>query len=64
MTDIELIKKDVLEGKQIDKDAAMELYAQPLEILCRCADEIRRFLPRSVRRLEMARAKRLADQDL
>jgi regulatory protein spx len=27
-------------------------------------DEIRRFLPRSVRRLEMARAKRLADQDL
>ena len=27
-------------------------------------DEIRRFLPRSVRRLEMAQAKRLADQDL
>ena len=27
-------------------------------------DEIRRFLPRSVRRLEMDRAKRLADQDL
>ena len=26
-------------------------------------DEIRRFLPRSVRRLEMAKAKRLADQD-
>ena len=26
-------------------------------------DEIRRFLPRSVRRLEIARAKRLADQD-
>ena len=43
MTDIELIKKDVIKGKQIDKDAAMELYAQPLEILCRCADEIRRF---------------------
>lgn len=43
MTDIELIKKDVLKGKQIDKDTAMELYAQPLEILCRCADEIRRF---------------------
>ena len=27
-------------------------------------DEIRRLLPRSVRRLEMAQAKRLADQDL
>ena len=27
-------------------------------------DEIRRFLPRSVRRLEMAQATRLADQDL
>ena len=27
-------------------------------------DDIRRFLPRSVRRLEMAQAKRLADQDL
>ncbi|WP_338360367.1 transcriptional regulator SpxA [Lactobacillus delbrueckii] len=26
-------------------------------------DEIRRFLPRSVRRLEIARTKRLADQD-
>lgn len=26
-------------------------------------DEIRRFLPRSVRRLEIVRAKRLADQD-
>ncbi|MBT8894592.1 transcriptional regulator SpxA [Lactobacillus delbrueckii subsp. bulgaricus] len=26
-------------------------------------DEIRRFLPRSVRRLEIARAERLADQD-
>ena len=26
-------------------------------------DEIRRFLPRSVRRLEMAKAQRLADQD-
>ncbi len=42
MMDIEKIKTDILNGKEITKKQALELYDQPLEILCKAADEIRK----------------------
>jgi len=42
MIDIETLTREVLDGKAITKSEAVELYALPLEPLCRNADEIRR----------------------
>ena len=42
MTECAILKQEVLKGKKINKSEAMELYEQPLEELCACADEIRR----------------------
>lgn len=42
MIDIETLTREVLDGKAITKSEAVELYALPLEPLCRKADEIRR----------------------
>lgn len=42
MTECVILKQEVLKGKKINKSEAMELYEQPLEELCSCADEIRR----------------------
>ena len=41
-TEIESLKKKVLEGQQINREEALVLAEMPLEILCRTADEIRR----------------------
>lgn len=38
----DLLKKKVLEGEQITKQEAIELYEQPIEELCQNADEIRK----------------------
>lgn len=38
----DLMKKKVLEGEQITKQEAIELYEQPIEELCQNADEIRK----------------------
>lgn len=43
MIDVDLLKKEILNGKKIDKAEAIELYTQPLNILCQAADEIRRY---------------------
>lgn len=40
--DIESLKNEVLQGKQISREEALWLYEQPLEELCDSADEIRR----------------------
>ena len=40
MTECVILKQEVLKGKKINKSEAMELYEQPLEELCSCADEI------------------------
>lgn len=42
MTELERLTKKVLEGGQVTGEEAMDLYDQPLEELCECADEIRR----------------------
>lgn len=42
MVEVERIKQEVLEGKAVTRDEALALYAQPLDELCRCADDIRR----------------------
>ncbi|HIZ54782.1 MAG TPA: biotin synthase BioB [Firmicutes bacterium] len=42
MVDVETIKNDILKGKLVTREEAIELYAQPLDKLCQCADEIRR----------------------
>ena len=38
----ELLKKRIFEGEKITKQEAIKLYAQPIEELCRNADEIRK----------------------
>ncbi|HIW74727.1 MAG TPA: biotin synthase BioB [Firmicutes bacterium] len=42
MDDVERIKDAVLSGRPVAREEAEALYAQPLDRLCRCADEIRR----------------------
>lgn len=42
MSYCELLKKKILSGEQITKQEALKLYEQPLEELCRAADELRR----------------------
>ena len=39
----EQLKQKILEGYQITKEEALELYEEPLEEICRAADELRRF---------------------
>ena len=41
MIEIEVLGDEVLKGKQITKQEALELYQMPLEPLCKKADEIR-----------------------
>lgn len=41
MTCVDTLGKQVLQGKQIDREEALRLYEQPLEELCGMADEIR-----------------------
>lgn len=43
MMDIEVLGNDVIQGKQITKQEAMELYQMPLIPLCEKANEIRRY---------------------
>ncbi len=40
MIEIEVLGDEVLKGKQITKQEALELYQMPLEPLCKKADEI------------------------
>lgn len=42
MTELERLTDKVLNGEQITKEEAMNLYEQPLEELCESADQIRR----------------------
>lgn len=42
MTRLETLTRQVLDGQEITRQEALELYEQPLEELCRCADQIRR----------------------
>ena len=42
MTELEKLTDKVLNGEQITKEEAMNLYEQPLEELCESADQIRR----------------------
>lgn len=42
MTELEKLTEKVLNGEQITKEEAMNLYEQPLEELCESADQIRR----------------------
>ena len=42
MTCVDTLGKQVLQGKQIDREEALRLYEQPLEELCGMADEIRK----------------------
>ncbi len=42
MIDIEILADKVLSGKEITRQEAMELYDQPLKILCKTADKIRK----------------------
>ena len=42
MTELEKLTDKVLNGEQITKEEAMNLYEQPLEALCESADQIRR----------------------
>ena len=42
MKDLSALTKEVMEGRVITKEEALELYDHPLEELCDCADQIRR----------------------
>ena len=39
----EQLKQKILEGYQMTKEEALELYDEPLVEICRAADEIRQF---------------------
>lgn len=43
MESIEQLKEKVLKGYQVTEEEAVHLYEEPLEEVCRAADEIRRF---------------------
>lgn len=40
--DLKKLTNEVLDGRLITKGEALDLYDQPLEVLCECADQIRR----------------------
>lgn len=42
MINIDLLTENVINGKQITKNEAMDLCKQPLDLICKCADSIRR----------------------
>ena len=43
MTRLETLTRQVLDGQEITRQEALELYEQPLEELCQKADELRRY---------------------